>query len=154
MQDDTWSFPEDVLRVYGYAHGPNDDTFGLEVYFSDDRPRVNLEFFRDRRSTTSGSSSPPHAKLDRNLIGRELSLLRTGLKIRSHVNMAEMARGVSTTRANNGSPDAPGSRLVDEKDDISLQIPRRKVPSERGIPFTDQNPRPSTVARKHSGAAY
>ncbi|KAI0139085.1 HET-domain-containing protein [Hypoxylon sp. NC0597] len=45
MQDDTWSFAKDVSRVYGYGYPTGTDTLTLEVYFSDGRPRLMLEFF-------------------------------------------------------------------------------------------------------------
>lgn len=38
---------ENVSRVYGYGSlaGPHQDTFWLEVYFHDDKPKLCLEFF-------------------------------------------------------------------------------------------------------------
>jgi hypothetical protein len=44
MQDDSWSFSDDVSVVYGYAFSSNDTLF-LEIYFADSRPRVMIEFF-------------------------------------------------------------------------------------------------------------
>jgi len=46
MQDGTWWFVDDVSRVYGYAFTCENATLTLEIYFSDDRPRVTLEFYR------------------------------------------------------------------------------------------------------------
>ncbi|KAI1141501.1 HET-domain-containing protein [Hypoxylon sp. FL0543] len=45
MQDDTWSFETNVSRVYGYGYLTGTETLTLEVYFSDGRPRLMLEFF-------------------------------------------------------------------------------------------------------------
>lgn len=45
MQDGTWSFINDVSRVYGYAQATCHDTLTLEVYFLPDRPRIMLELF-------------------------------------------------------------------------------------------------------------
>lgn len=42
-----WSFETDVRRVYARCRGMeggNSDTLKLEVYFSDDRPKLELEY--------------------------------------------------------------------------------------------------------------
>jgi hypothetical protein len=51
MQDDTWSFTENVSKVYGYGLATKDDTLTLEVYFIERLPRVVLEFFYTRHES-------------------------------------------------------------------------------------------------------
>jgi hypothetical protein len=51
-----WSFHCDVRRVYATCHGkrgPLQDTLRLEIYYIDDRPKIELEYF----------SLQPHRKL-------------------------------------------------------------------------------------------
>jgi hypothetical protein len=43
----SWSFESDISRVYGYALARKQDTLTLEMYFSDGRPSMAVEFFRE-----------------------------------------------------------------------------------------------------------
>jgi hypothetical protein len=43
-----WSFRRDIRRVYARCHGtrgPIQDTLRLEVYYIDDRPKLELEYY-------------------------------------------------------------------------------------------------------------
>ena len=47
-QDLSWSFTEHVRCVYVRCHGKRQEfleTLSLEIYFKDDRPKLELEFF-------------------------------------------------------------------------------------------------------------
>ena len=44
----SWSFTEHVRSVYVRCHGKRQEfveTLSLEIYFNDDRPKLELEFF-------------------------------------------------------------------------------------------------------------
>jgi hypothetical protein len=44
-EDDTWTFAKEVSRVYLRALETEIDTLTLEIYFSDDRSKLIMEFF-------------------------------------------------------------------------------------------------------------
>jgi hypothetical protein len=55
-QTQDWSFERDVRRVYARCNskrGSSQDTLRLEVYYEDDRPKLELEYY----------SLQPHRKL-------------------------------------------------------------------------------------------
>lgn len=75
MQDDTWSFAAHVSRVYGYGlpFWKASDTLTLELYFTDNRPRLILEFFLSELSGGSRHSAKvlPRIYLDLKLIATD-----------------------------------------------------------------------------------
>ena len=51
FEDETWSFEEDVRRVYAQSLTAADESLYLDIYFMNDRPKLALEFFCVDRET-------------------------------------------------------------------------------------------------------
>lgn len=45
FEDGTWTFAEDISRVYVYALGGKNDSLTAEIYYRADKPKLMLEFF-------------------------------------------------------------------------------------------------------------
>jgi hypothetical protein len=56
----SWSFEQHVRQVYARCRGTHNqksDSLSLEIYFKDDRPKLELEFFSLQTNGESGSTS-------------------------------------------------------------------------------------------------
>jgi hypothetical protein len=45
FENNMWSFEKHVAHVYGYGLATNQETFSIQVYFIDDRPKLVIEYF-------------------------------------------------------------------------------------------------------------
>jgi hypothetical protein len=60
-QTQNWSFTEDVRRVYARCLGTLDqkpESLRLEIYFVDDRPKIELEFFTSQPDSNMNQIKP------------------------------------------------------------------------------------------------